>query len=386
MTDSPPRSAPETDVLIVGAGPVGLALGLALHRRGLRVCLADARPDGAGERDARVLALAHGSRQTLERLGAWPESGPSPISTIHISQRGRLGRTTMRAAEYQLPALGYVTPAGVLYGSLRAAAERAGIQILHEAEVTRVDTTATHAQAVLGDGRTLDARLLACCEGAIHGAADALRTRDYHQHALILRVQIAAPHQGIAYERFTPEGPLALLPLGEDYSVVWTLPAAQAEQYMALPEADFRAALQAAFGNRVRFTATHERARFPLGLRARGNPVGTRCVWLGNAAQTLHPVAGQGFNLALRDVWALAETLADAADPGEARLLAAYAHARALDRRSTIGFTDSLVRLFSNDDPLLAHARGAGLLALDLCPPLRHFVAKRMLFGARAWP
>lgn len=386
MTDHPAPLPPETDVLIVGAGPVGLALGLALHGRGLRVRLADARPAGAGERDARVLALAHGTRQTLERLGAWPESGTTPIETIHISQRGRLGRTRMRASEYGLAALGYVAPAAVLYRRLQAAAESAGIETLYNAEVTRVDTDATSATAVLQDGRCLTTRLLACCEGAIQDAGEALRTRDYHQHALILRAQIATPHAGIAYERFTPEGPLALLPLGADYSVVWTMPAAQAAQRMALAEADFRAALQAAFGDRVRFTATHERARFPLGLRVRGNPVGTRRVWLGNAAQTLHPVAGQGFNLALRDVWALAEALTDASDPGDARRLAAYAQARALDRRSTIGFTDSLVRLFSNDDALLSHARGAGLLALDLCPPLRHFVAKRMLFGARAWP
>ena len=387
MPNTENANTPERGILIVGAGPVGLALALALHRRGLAVRLADARPAGAGERDARVLALSHGSRQTLERLGAWPEQGPTPITTIHVSQRGALGRTQMRAEEYGVPALGYVTPAALLYRRLAAAVAAAGIALLHDTAIASLSPTEEGIEASATNGQTFSARLVACCEGAIAGEAGGnVRTRDYGQHAIICRARLAAPHRGIAYERFTPDGPLALLPLADDYSVVWTMPAAQADAQMALDEAGFRAALQTAFGGRVQFVETLERARFPLGLRVRGDAVGRRTVWLGNAAQTLHPVAGQGFNLALRDVWALADTLTGVADPGEPTLLARYAQRRLLDRRSTIGFTDSLVRVFSNDDPLLTHARGAGLLALDLVSPLRHFVAKRMLFGARAWP
>ncbi|WP_374402654.1 FAD-dependent monooxygenase [Niveibacterium sp.] len=387
MPNTQDAAASERGILIVGAGPVGLALALALHRRGQAVRLADARPAGAGERDARVLALSHGSRQTLEHLGAWPQQGPTPITTIHVSQRGALGRTQMQAAEYGVPALGYVTPAALLYRTLASAVSRAGIELMHDTEITSTAVSADRVDAHTRDGRLIAAQLLACCEGAVAGETDgAVRSRDYGQHAVICRARLAAPHRGIAYERFTPDGPLALLPLGDDYSVVWTMPAAQADARMAQDEAAFRVALQAAFGSRVQFVETLERARFPLGLRVRGEAVGSRTVWLGNAAQTLHPVAGQGFNLALRDVWALAETLTDAGDPGEPALLARYAQRRLLDRRSTIGFTDSLVRVFSNDDPLLTHARGAGLLALDLVSPLRHFVAKRMLFGARAWP
>ncbi|GAA5178863.1 UbiH/UbiF/VisC/COQ6 family ubiquinone biosynthesis hydroxylase [Niveibacterium umoris] len=387
MTPHDQSNTRNTEVLIVGAGPVGLALALALHRRGRSVRLADARPAGAGARDARVLALSHGTRQTLERLNAWPAIGPTPIETIHVSQRGALGRTRMQASEYGVPALGYVTPASLLYAQLKAAVDARGIEVRHDANVTALEATGDCIEAQLSDGSSLAAQLVACCEGVIQGSAESdIRSRDYGQHAIILRARLAAPHGGVAYERFTPEGPLALLPLGEDYSVVWTMPAAAADARMDLPEPAFRGALQAAFGDRVRFVETLERVRFPLGLRVRNNPVGPRTVWLGNAAQTLHPVAGQGFNLALRDVWALTETLTDVADPGDGAALARYTRARLLDRRSTIGFTDSLVRLFSNDDPLLSHARGAGLLALDLLPPLRHFVAKRMLFGARAWP
>ena len=149
--------------------------------------------------------------------------------------------------------------------------------------------------------------------------------------------------------------------------------------------------LQHAIGTRLTLKHIGERRCYPLELRYRRNPVEARCVWLGNAAQTLHPVAGQGFNLALRDVWSLAETLLDAsaqpdADIGSPATLDLYRRSRRIDRRGTIGFTDGLVRLFSNDNPALRHLRGAGLVGLDLLPPLRHFVARRMMFGARAWP
>ena len=171
-----------------------------------------------------------------------------------------------------------------------------------------------------------------------------------------------------------------------DFAVVHTATPARAEALLALDDAAYLAALQTAFGHRLALVAASGRARFPLQLRMRRDPVGERLVWLGNAAQTLHPVAGQGFNLALRDVWALAGRLRDAADPGDAAVLAGYLRERRVDRAGTAGFTDTLVRVFSNDLPPLRAARGLGLLALDLAPPLRHFLAKRMMFGARAWP
>src|SRR5574338_74238 len=197
----------------------------------------------------------------------------------------------------------------------------------------------------------------------------------------------ASGHGNVAWERFTPAGPVALLPCDQRYAVVHTAPPQEAETLLALSDGAYLERLTEHFGGRVRFTAVSRRHRYPLGLRYRRDPVGARTVWLGNAAQTLHPVAGQGFNLALRDVWALAELLRrHGGDPGDAALLTRYGAERRLDRLGTIGFTNSLVRLFSNDNPLLRHARGTGLLALDLFPPLRHFLAKRMMFGARAWP
>jgi len=381
----------DATVLVVGAGPVGLALGLALAANGQRPCLVDARNAEAGLRDARVLALSHGSRQMLERLGAWPQQA-TPIRSIHISQRGHLGRTALTAQEYKLPALGYVVPAGELFRALQDALARQGLTVLHDTTVAATEQTSEGLLAHLEGqyAQALPARLVAYCEGRIaqtdEGTPVQIRERDYGQHALVARVRIAGSHENVAYERFTPEGPLALLPLGDDYSVVWTAGPARVAALTALPEAEFLQALQTTFGTRVRFTGVGERAGFPLMLRVRQHPIGHRSVWLGNAAQTLHPVAGQGFNLALRDVWTLAQTVADASDPGDAQGLARYAQQRMLDRSGTVHFTDGLVRLFSRDDPLLGHLRGAGLLALDALPPLRHFVAKRMLFGARAWP
>jgi 2-octaprenyl-6-methoxyphenol hydroxylase len=230
---------------------------------------------------------------------------------------------------------------------------------------------------------TVRATLVAHAEGAVD-CPD--RTgRDYGQQAVITSVRTAERPTGIAYERFTVDGPLALLPYRDGYAVVYTAATAEAQRLASLDDTAFLGALQAHFGSRLQFVSATPRASFPLALKVRPEPVAPRCVWLGNAAQTLHPVAGQGFNLALRDVWGLAETLrGDAAgDPGAAGVLARYRAARQLDRRVTITFTDALIHIFGSTNPVFAIARGGGLAALDLLPPLREFVARRMMFGAR---
>ena len=191
-------------------------------------------------------------------------------------------------------------------------------------------------------------------------------------------------HNKRAWERFTPDGPLALLPLGNEYSVVFTLPPAKADAVMAMDDTAFTAALQNQFGRRLSFAKPGPRSRFPLALRLRETLVKGKEVWIGNTAQTLHPVSGQGFNLGIRDAWQLAEILLK--NGVDRSSLADYAASRRLDRRGSAFFTDQIVRTFSNDCGPLKLARGLGLLALDLCPPARHFVAKRMIWGARAWP
>ncbi len=355
-------------VMIIGGGPAGMALALALFRNGVMSRIVDIRPRGAAQRDARILALSHGSRLILEALGVWQGIPHTPIKTIHVSHAGGLGRTRIGADEEGVPALGYVLSAGELATALDAAISRVGIDY----------ADATPAPA------TTDALLTVHAEGRIDEGAD-LVERDYGQHAVICLAKGLAPHGDIAWERFTPEGPVALLPFADGHAVVLTCPAADSERIAALNDADFLTLFERRFGPRVKLAGVGPRQVYPLGLRMRRRVVSERAVWIGNAAQTLHPVAGQGFNLALRDIAELADTLKGAADPGDAMLLSRYARRRRLDRLATVEFTGGLVRLFSNDFGPLKHLRGAGLLALDLCPPARSFLARRMMFGARAW-
>ncbi|MCC4116410.1 FAD-dependent monooxygenase [Aromatoleum toluclasticum] len=381
------------DLLIVGAGPVGLSLALALKDSGLAIALADTRARDAVAADPRALALAHGSRLTLERLGVWHDLPATPIRHIHVSQQGGFGRTRLEADDYGLPALGYVVQAGALAGALRDAVDRAGITVMDQTEVAGLAAGSDSVTASLAGtgaaihGTTAGARLVACAEGGPQAGAPDIVERDYGQHALIAHVGITGSHGDTAFERFTSEGPIALLPHGDEYALVHVASPRRATELLALPDAAYLEHLQHRFGSRVHLARVTGRLRYPLVLRYRSDPVGQRTVWLGNAAQTLHPVAGQGFNLALRDVWALARTLLDhGGDPGLAGTLAAWRDARRVDRFGAINFTDSLVRIFSNDSAPLHHARGAALFALDMLPPLRHFIARRMMFGARAWP
>ena len=403
------------DILIIGAGPVGMTLHLALNApfsplaptgrgsalplvgaggEGLKSLLLDRRSKDAQQADPRALALSHGARQLLEQINSWPSRAATPIETIHVSQKDGFGRTVIDRADYTLPALGYV----VRYRDLAAAlaVNLADNAVLSEAEI--INTTPGDEQITVtlrhaGQLRTIQTRLLVHAEGTPGDDPD-VKVSDYDQHAVICEVTplptrqadgLRRPaHQNRAWERFTPDGPLALLPLGDEYSIVFTLPPAKADAVMAMDDATFTAALQQQFGQRMRFTKPGQRSRYPLALRLRDTLVKGNEVWIGNSAQTLHPVSGQGFNLGIRDAWQLAEILLKNGVDRES--LANYAASRKLDRQGSALFTDQIVRAFSNDFAPLKLARGLGLLALDLCPPARHFVAKRMIWGARAWP
>jgi 2-octaprenyl-6-methoxyphenol hydroxylase len=219
------------------------------------------------------------------------------------------------------------------------------------------------------------------------GTADDLPEKSYGQDALVALVTIRPAAKGTAWERFTPEGPLALLPLGTRYCAVWGMAPERARQLCASPEKDFLTALSQAFGRRAgAFTAVGERGRVPLGLRVRTTRVGVREAYVGNAAQTLHPVAGQGLNLGLRDAWDLAQVLRDAKDPGDAGVLARFAAMRRFDAMATVRVTDFLAGAFLGVNPLAGLIRGIGLTALDTCLPARRFFARRMIFGASALP
>jgi 2-octaprenyl-6-methoxyphenol hydroxylase len=372
------------DVLIIGGGPVGAALALALRGSGLALGLLEARTPGLAA-DPRPIALSHGSRLILERLGAWGElAGATPIRRIHVSQRGGFGRVEFDARQAGVPALGYVLDYGRISEVLGRALETGGADLIRATAGVLEPGAGAATVAVAGGGRA-SAKLLAVADGGALPVAR-LRVRDYGQAAVTARVSCSLPHQNVAYERFTPEGPLALLPLGEALALVWTTAPERARQLCALTEAGFLARLQESFGNRLgEFRTAAGRACHPLALKVADRIADPRTVVVGNAAQMLHPVAGQGLNLGLRDAWELAGLLRDCdrARIGGPELIRAYSARRRLDRGGGILFTDSLVRLFSNEHAALRLARGLGLAALGVIPPARDFLARRMIFGTR---
>lgn len=384
-------------VLIVGAGPVGAVCALALQQQGIAARVLEAQPADA-RADARTLALSHGSRLILDRLGVWGRlEDVTPITRIHISQRGALGVARLVAEDVAVPALGYVLPYAALTAALKQALADAGIAVEYGVAVDRIEPGAERASLHAADGSVHAAPLVVVADGGRGEAAPEPRfERNYEQMAVVCEVQTELPHANQAFERFTPQGPAALLPKGDRYALVWTASNADAERIAALPDAEFLAALYRHFGGRQGlFTHASPRKTFPLRLAYTGSKAADRVVRIGNAAQTLHPVAGQGFNIGLRDAWELASLCGDTqqeslqhgdapeAAIGSAAMLRAYARGRRVDVLGGVGFTDFLVRVFSNDIAPLRHARGLGLLALEVLPPLKRFVARRMIFGAR---
>ena len=378
------------DVAIIGGGPVGASLALALRDSGLDVRLLEARKPESASADPRALALAYGSRLLLERLGAWRDlPDVSTIRTIHISQRGAFGRAVLRAEELGVPGLGYVLPYHALHGALQRALETSGIRYLTGAGVTALHSAADGARVSYrhdGAEYALSARLAAVADGGkLLETAHPPEVTDYGQSAVIAHVTCACPQAATAFERFTAQGPVALLPYMDGYELVWTAPHARAQEMLGWSEAEFLECLHAHFGDRVgSFTSVGPRTCFPLRLRRAPHPTLGHTVRLGNAAQTLHPVAGQGFNMGLRDAWDLAQKIlrCDREALGSAEMLASYREARRLDRNAGIRFTDGLVRLFSNDLPGLRAGRAAMLSVLDSVPAAKRFVARRMMFGA----
>ena len=391
------------DLVIVGAGPVGATLALALADDGLDAVALDARPAGAPGRGDRSLALSHGARLIFERLGIWGamaarRDAVTPITAIDISQRGGFGRMRLDALEHGLPALGYVVSYRALQAALDAALGRVGNKVIFGAKVTAIRTTPSYAAVEtiqVGTGLEISARLVAVADGGGELIGGLKRHHhDYGQVAVVGKLAPREPHGGVAFERFTPEGPVALLPEGEHYGFVWTTTPAQGESLLALPDAKFLEALEQRFGlSRSRnartrtqpagFECVTDRRAFPLRLEYADRVVGQRVVLLGDAAQALHPVAGQGFNLGVRDAYELAQELL--ATPREAigarDRLAAYARRRLADRTAGIAFTHGLLGIFGSDAPLLRWPRGLALTMLDALPAAKRAFTHAMSYG-----
>lgn len=354
--------APRADasrILVLGAGPVGCAAALLLRSAGHRVAIHD---DSAVRAGFRPIALSYASRLILERVGAWGAFDATPIESVQVSQQGGFGRTVMDCRDAGVPALGYVADYGALTAALRALAGHSSLDKAPEGANTAL---IVHAE----------------------GAADDAEEKRYDQDAVVARVAIAPPAATTAHERFTPEGPLALLPFAGAYALVWSARPERAQALAALPDARFLEELASAAGPRLGTpTGVSNRAVHPLVLRVRREPVAARAVYIGNAAQSLHPVAGQGLNLGLRDAWDLARILRDAGDPGDAATLGRYRAARRADTFATIRATDFLAGAFTGRSGFARAARGLVLSALDVLPGPRRFFARRMMFGPSALP
>jgi 2-octaprenyl-6-methoxyphenol hydroxylase len=344
--------AAEIDILVRGAGPVGCVAALALRGSNKRVAvLGKAGPPAA----FRPIVLSYASRLILERIGVWPALSPTPIDRIHVSRAGGFGRTVFDAADAGVPALGYVLE----YSALLATLHRAVEDLL------------------------VDEELPSRCTVHAEGSAPDAQEKRYSQDALVAAVRFSEPASATAYERFTHEGPLALLPLAGRYAVVWSMRPARARELLSASETRFLEELCAAAGTRPgRPIAVAARAIQPLALRVREKCVGERAAYIGNAAQTLHPVAGQGLNVGLRDAWDLARIVRDAPDAGDPAILRRFAERRGLDAGAAIRVTDFLARALLRPSPFA----GAALTALDIFPAPRRFFARRMIFGPSALP
>ena len=398
-------------IAVIGAGPVGLALALLAARAlpAAQVSLYDARPaDRDVSADARTLALALGSLQLLERVGAWDAALAEPIREVWVSQQapalavpGWLGTPEVRlaAADVGVPMLGAVLGYGALVAPMQrawetvAAAEPARLHSRFGAPVTALKDIAGGVEVDAGVVEHFDLAVIA--EGGVFGASKLADVRhDYRQDAWVGRVSLAGGTPGLAVERFTHHGPAALLPLprgadgAQQASLVWCVPRDD-DPVRELDDAQRLAVLNTLFGPRAgQITAVAELKCFQLGLAAQRTLVRGRQVRIGNAAQTLHPVAGQGLNLGLRDAFALATALRDAVDDSRAapdldRALARVAWQRAPDRWAMIAATDFLARSFTWQLPGVATLRGAGMALIDRMPPLKNALARRMMFGSR---
>lgn len=373
------------DITILGAGPVGLALACMLVKRGAtaaRITLIDAKTLDQVTQDPRSIALSHGSRQILDHIAAWPRVA-DPIHQIHVSRRGHFGRTLIDRAEFDVPALGYVTRYGHIVAALSGAAYSAGVKIIRPVHANAIEETADGVDIQLENGSRICSRVVVQAEGGVFGTqtARSLR-RDYGQIAIIAHVKTSAPIAHRAFERFTDEGPLALLPQDDGYALVWCASPDSTEQLIGLPDAGFLDALGNAFGSRLgRFTHVSQRNTFPLGLNARP-PASSRTIAIGNAAQTLHPVAGQGLNLGLRDATVLAQLLAQEASPA---MLARFARQQQADRNVTIRLTDVMARIFASapQGSISQSLLGLSLGLFDSVRPAKKLLAEQMMFGWR---
>ncbi|MCW4152034.1 2-octaprenyl-6-methoxyphenyl hydroxylase [Halomonas sp. 18H] len=403
MNHSPAHDAwHQADIAIIGGGLVGASLGAALapmmQRHGTSVAVIEAAPlpedletPWQPSFDARASAISLGSSHHFDSLGLWEAMAEraTPIRCIHVSEQGRLGVTRLRAEEFGDTAMGHVIPNAWMGRVLHRRLQTLPLDWYCPARVEAIEATDNGHRMQLSSGERLEAGLTVLADGGRSGLKERLgidsHEASYEQVAVIATVEVDRAHQGMAYERFSPSGPIALLPLaGQRMELVWTFEAGAEQAALALSEADFLAKLQATFGDRAgRFRRIGKRYTYPLSLVTASESIRPGLAVMGNAAHALHPVAGQGFNLALRGVMDLVGAIeagrVEGVAPGAKATLDDFEARRRNDRDNVIRFSDGLVRLFGRDHPLLSHARAAGLMGLNLVGPLRRTLGRRAM-------
>lgn len=385
------------DIVIVGGGLVGASLACALGKSSLKVGVVEAIPPGDPGQpsyDDRTIALAYSSRRIFEAIGAWQpiaERSVNPIQHIHISNRGHFGITRLHAEDMGIEALGYVVETRALGAALYESMQQYdNIELLCPYEVKAFQLAETEAVLNLSGSEgemECSARLVVLADGGRSPLRDQfdmkVEKKVYDQVAVVANVTPGINHGNTAYERFTSEGPLAVLPITrERCAVVWATQPDKAEEVLAWSDEKYLSRLQQRFGDRLgKFTQAGKRQRYPLALTKVDDPVRERLVLIGNSAHTVHPVAAQGFNLGLRDVASLAQVLVDTRkqnrDIGSLAMLQEYADWRRTDNRRTTLFTDGLISIFSNEFLPLVIGRNLGLFAVDLLPPLKRAFIRR---------
>ncbi|WFE68760.1 FAD-dependent monooxygenase [Thiomicrospira sp. R3] len=388
------------DVIITGGGPVGLCLALALSQKGARICLIEAvepKPGALNSFDGRVLALSEGSRLILEHIGVWQGlvDYVTDIAHVHVSQKGYLGLTLMHAEELDVPALGYAVRASDLGDVLwKAVRDNAAIELICPASLqdfNQADLTGVSASLITAQGeKTLTARMIVGADGTDSQVRKSLglllEQRDYQAWAILAQVEFSRPHHNWAFERFTQEGPVALLPLDtHSHKLVYVASDSNCQEVLALSDTAFIQAFNQKMGERFgACTALSERVAYPLKETYVEGVVFGRAVLMGNASHTQHPVAAQGLNLGLRDVADFLDGLdKDLIDLDAEVRLAHYQYKRQQDHKKVMGLTDGLIRVFEHPSPLVGHARGLAMMGLQLLPRLKKRLAQFSMQGSK---